>query len=124
MYMIYGYNATGQYGLLVLFVLISVYCFVIMDESKADENDIGFRNILLLATALQLFAPLHVLASRMNYYFILFIPIALTHANYKCKPAFWQITKLASFIMITYFVFYFFFMKGDSLRIMNYQFCF
>ena len=123
-YLIYGYNATGQYGLLVLFVMISIYCFVVLDESQASKDDIGLRNILLLATALQLFAPLHVLASRMNYYFILFIPIALTRANYNCKKAFWQIAQVARVIMIAYFILYFFFMKGDALQIMNYQFCF
>lgn len=123
-YLIYGYNATGQYGLLVLFVLISVYCFFMMDEEQADNDDIGFRNILLLSTALQLFAPLHVLASRMNYYFIIFIPIALTRTNAICKRRYWQIAKLAKVIMVVYFVFYFFVLKGDQLQIMNYQFCF
>ena len=123
-YLIYGYNATGQYGLLVLFVLISAYCFFMMDEEQADSNDIGFRNILLLATALQLFAPLHVLASRMNYYFIIFIPVALTRTNAICKHRYWQIAKLAKIVMVVYFVFYFFVLKGDQLQIMNYQFCF
>lgn len=123
-YLIYGYEATGQYGLLILFVLISVYCFVMMDEKQADNDDIGFRNILLLATALQLFAPLHVLASRMNYYFIIFIPIALTRTNAICKRRYWQIAKLAKVVMVIYFIFYFFVMKGDQLQIMNYKFCF
>ena len=123
-YLIYGYNASGQYGLLILFVLISVYCFVMMDEEKADADDIGLRNLLLLATALQLFAPLHVLASRINYYFIVFIPVALTRVNSKCKHMFWQVAKLAKYVMIIYFIFYFFFMKGDALQIMNYSFAF
>jgi hypothetical protein len=123
-YLIYGYNASGQYGLLILFVLISVYCFVMMDEEKADADDIGIRNLLLLATALQLFAPLHVLASRINYYFIIFIPVALTRVNSKCKHMFWQVAKLAKYVMIVYFIFYFFFMKSDALQIMNYSFAF
>ena len=123
-YLIYGYNATGQYGLLVLFVLFSVYSFVMLDEEIADKDDIGLRNILLLSTALQLFAPLHVLASRLNYYFILLIPIVISRVNSKCKVRFWQIAKVARFLMIAYFIFYFFFGKGDALRIMNYQFCF
>lgn len=123
-YLIYGYNATGQYGLLILFILISIYCFVIMDETQANEDDIGLRNILLLATALQLFAPLHVLASRINYYFIIFIPIALTRTNAKRKKMFKQVVTLAKYIMVAYFIFYFFFMKGDTLQIMNYSFFF
>ena len=123
-YLIYGYNATGQYGLLILFLLIAVYSFLMLDEEQADESDIGVRNILLLTVVLQLFAPLHVLASRMNYYFILFIPIVLARTNVKCKRRYWQIAKLAKYVMIIYFIIYFFFIKGDSLRIMNYQFFF
>lgn len=123
----YGYGlgqTTNQYGLLVLFVLISIYCFVIMDETRADKEDIGFRNLLLLATTIQFFAPMHFNASRMNYYFILFIPIALTRTNAKCKPIFNQVVKVASVIMLVYFLFYFFFMKGDTLHIRDYEFFF
>lgn len=119
-YGVWGLGTTNQYGLLVLFVLIAVYCFVVLDEA----DDIGFRNLLLLATLIQFFAPLHFIVSRMNYYFILFIPIALTRANYKCKPQFWQLTKIASAVMTVYFIVYFFFMKGDTLHIMDYKFFF
>ena len=117
-------GTTNQYGLLTLFVLISVYSVVMMDEELADKDDIGFRNILFLATAMQFFAPLHNIASRLNYYYILFIPIAITRTNEKCKHMFWQIAKVASWVMTVYFVYYFFFSKGDTLHIMNYQFCF
>ncbi len=123
-YGVWGLGTTNQYGLLVLFVLIAVYCFVVLDEEQADADDIGFRNLLLLATLIQFFAPLHFIVSRMNYYFILFIPIALTRANYKCKPQFWQLTKIASAVMTVYFIVYFFFMKGDTLHIMDYKFFF
>ena len=117
-------HSTNQYGLLVLFVLLSAYCILVMDESKADKDDIGLRNILLLATCMQFFAPLHSIASRMNYYFILFIPIAVTRANSKCKYLFWQVAKVASWVMTAYFIYYFFFHKGDTLHIMKYAFCF
>ena len=117
-------GTTNQYGLLTLFVLISVYSVVMMDEELADEDDIGLRNILLLATVIQCFAPLHNIVSRMNYYSILFIPLAVTRANQKCKHRYWQITKVASWAMTAYFLFYFFFSKGDTLHIMDYSFCF
>lgn len=118
------YGSTNQYGLLILFVLISAYSIFMMDPEIADEDDIGLRNILLLATVIQFFAPLHNIVSRMNYYYILFIPIAITRANKKCKFRYRQITKVASCVMTVYFLFYFFFSKGDILQIMNYQFCF
>lgn len=123
-YAVWGSGTTNQYGLLVLFVLIAIYCFVILDEEQADEVDIGCRNLLLLATLIQFFAPLNFIVSRMNYYFILFIPIALTRANAKCKPAFRQVARIASAVMTVFFVFYFFYMKGDTLHIMDYKFFF
>lgn len=123
-YGVWGLGTTNQYGLLALFVLISIYCFIVLDEEQADKDDIGFRNLLLLATVIQFFAPLHFIVSRLNYYFILFIPIALTRVNYKCKPMFKQVVRVASAIMIVYFIFYFFFMKGDTLQIMDYKFFF
>ena len=114
-------RSTNQYGLLMLFVLISAYSILIMDKNSADKDDIGMRNLLLLATTLQFFAPLHALASRLNYYFIIFIPIAITRVNFRKKPEFDQIVRIASFIMAAFFIFYFFFMKGDTLHIMNYR---
>lgn len=123
-YIIWGFGETGQYGLLLLFVLLSIYSFLMLDESQADGDDIGLRNVLLLATVLQFFSPLHSLASRMNYYFILFIPIAITRVNYKSKIRYKQIAKLAKVVMVVYFLFYFFVLKGDSLGIFNYKFCF
>ena len=123
-YGIWGLGATNQYGLLILFVLISIYCFIVLDETQADSDDIGLRNLLLLATVFQFFAPLHFVVSRLNYYYILFIPIALTRANFKCKPMFRQIVKIATAVMVVYFVYYFFFGKGDTLQIMDYKFFF
>lgn len=123
----YGYLTTessGQTGLMILFVLISIYTFIILDEKKATKEDIGVRNILLLATAIQLLTPVHPVISRLNYYFILFIPIAIGRVNEKCKPIFWQVSKVASTIMSIFFVFYFFAIKDDSLQVFNYKFFF
>ena len=114
---------TKQYGLLALFIMLSVYCFIVLDENASQDN-LGLRNILLIATMIQFFAPLHSIVSRMNYYFILFIPVVITRTNSNCKFKSRQITRIASFVMTMFFVFYFVFMKGDPLRIMDYSFCF
>lgn len=123
----YGYLTTessGQTGLMILFVLISIYTFIMLDEKKATKEDIGVRNILLLATAIQLLTPVHPVISRLNYYFILFIPIAIGRVNAKCKLCFWEISKIASVIMSIFFIFYFFTLKDDSLQVFNYKFFF
>lgn len=115
---------SNQYGLMFLFILLSIYSIVMMDENRASEDDIGLRNLLLLATVIQCFAPIHDIVSRMNYYYILFIPLAVSRVNACCKYRFYQISKVASFVMTVFFVFYFFFMKGDQLHIMDYKFFF
>lgn len=115
---------SNQYGLMFLFMLLSFYSIIMMDENRAAKDDIGLRNLLLLATIIQCFAPIHDIVSRMNYYYILFIPIAVSRVNECCKYRFYQISRVASFVMTVFFVFYFFFMKGDQLHIMNYKFFF
>ena len=64
---------TGAYTMLILFIVFTVFAFLIPDEARLDSETVGLRNLLLLALALQMFAPLHTLAMRMNYYYIIFI---------------------------------------------------
>lgn len=126
----YTYNysyltgSSGQKGLMMLFVLIAVYCYVMLDESKAGEEEIGLRNILLLATLIHLFTPLNPTISRINYYFILFIPVAISRINNRCGDHLLQIRSVASIVMPAFFIMYFFLMKSDSLNVFNYKFCF
>lgn len=73
-------GSTGAYGFLILSVIITIYCFVITNNNKNAINNyelIGLKNILLMIIFIQSFAPLHVLAMRLNYYFIVFLPIAM-----------------------------------------------
>ena len=121
-----GYRQTAQYGQLILFFIFSAYSYFMLDEKQGDESkeDIGLRNLLLLATALQCFAPLHVIASRMNFYYMLFIPVTISRVGTHCKPRYKKVAKAASVVMTIFFILYFFVRKGDSLQIFNYEFCF
>ena len=110
-----GYIPTEQYGQMVLYFLFSFYTFIILDEDEGGEEDIGLRNVLLLSTALQCFAPLHVIASRMNYYFMIFIPIAISRANEHCKVEYRKIVALATLIMEVFFVGFHFFPQQKLL---------
>lgn len=68
---------TGAYTMLLLFIAFAVFSYVIADEKHMDREALGLRNYLLTAVVLQGFAPLHPLAMRLNYYYILFIPILI-----------------------------------------------
>ena len=101
-------NETGAYTTLILFVFLAIFSFLITDETTVDPDTVGLRSFLLFAVALQMFASLHSLAMRMNYYYIVFIPILLSRII-KCRSVYWsKVAKLARNVMVIYFILYFF----------------
>lgn len=119
-------GSSGQMGLMILFLLLVAYSYVILDEDKAGKEEIGLRNILLLATFIHLFTPLNPTISRINYYFILFIPVAISRINNRCSDEgyLYQLKTVATVVMPVFFMIYFFLLKDDSLNVMNYKFFF
>ena len=99
---------TGAYMMLVLFVMFAIYSFAVVDESRMDAETIGLRNFLLLSVALQMFAPLHALAMRMNYYYLMFIPLLIPKIIKYRAPQWDKIVVISRYIMTLYFLFYFF----------------
>lgn len=101
-------SLTGSFTMLILFAIFAIFSFIFPDEKNLDADTIGMRNFLLLTVALQMFAPLHTLAMRMNYYYITFIPILLpriiSHRSVKWE----QIGKPTRYILVAFFVTYFF----------------
>ena len=98
---------TDGYTMLILFVLLAVFSYVIPDESKMDKETLGLRNILLMAVLLQCFAPIHTLAMRMNYYFIIFIPHFIPKVIKCRKDSLSQIGYLASWVLTVFFLVYY-----------------
>jgi len=117
-------SATGAYTMLILFAVFTAFAFLIPDEDKLDEETIGLRNFLLLALAIQMFAPLHTLAMRMNYYYMIFIPLLIPRViQYRSKR--WnQVALLGRHIMVIFFLVYFFINArgGGNLNIFPYHF--
>lgn len=98
---------TSSYTMLFLLSLFAVFSFVIPEESKLDDETEAMRNILLLCVILQTFAPLHMLAMRMNYYFIIFIPLLIPRVIKYSKKNMAQVAIVARYVMLIYFIFYF-----------------
>lgn len=98
---------TGAVTMIICFAAFTLFAYIIPDEKKVDAEFIGMRNYLLLATLLQCFAPLHNLAMRMNYYYILFVPViipmTLNYAEHKWK----KVAKFAEIVMCIFFTLYF-----------------
>ena len=94
--------------MLILFAVFTVFAFAVPEESVLDVETLGLRSLLVLSLALQMFAPLHTLAMRMNYYYIVFIPLLIPKIIKCRKQEMRQVAILARFVMIIFFTGYFF----------------
>lgn len=116
---------TGAYSMLILFAVFAVFSFIIPDESRLDKETTGLRNFLLLALVLQMFAPLHTIAMRMNYYYIIFIPLLIPKIIDAKSDRMAQVAVVARHIMVVFFLVYFFYnaYTGDNnLHVFPYHF--
>lgn len=117
-------GTTGAYTMIILFALFSIFSYIIPDESKLDEETIGLRNFLLFALLIQMFAPLHTLAMRMNYYYIIFIPLLIPKIIESRSERWQQVAIVSRYIMVAFFLAYFFInaSSGGSLNVFPYHF--
>ena len=115
---------TGAYSVLILFALLAITAFIIPDELNLDADTLGMRNFLLLAVVLQMFAPLHNLAMRMNYYYIAFIPILMTRIIKSRSKAWMEMAMVIRYVMVIFFTVYFFMFatKDNVLQTFPYKF--
>lgn len=100
-------SSTGAITMLVLFALFAALCYIIPRESQMDAETLGLRNLLLFAVVLQCFAPLHTLSMRLNYYYILFIPMVVPKCLAQASPAYKQVAQLANVVMCLFFTGYY-----------------
>lgn len=101
-------KSTGAYTMIIVYALFAVFAYLIPDESKLDDDTKAMRNYLLMAVVLQMFAPLHSLAMRMNYYYIAFIPLLLPRIVQHKSKRYSQVAILGQYVMIVFFIAYFF----------------
>lgn len=107
-------TSTGAYTMLILFTLFAIFSFLVPDDTKLDEETVGLRNFLLLSIAIQMFASLHVLAMRMNYYYIIFIPLLLPRIIRAADDRWKQFAVIGRYIMVGFFLLYFFAIKAND----------
>lgn len=117
-------SATGAYTVLILFCAFTAFAYLIPDERRMDEEMIGLRNFLLISLVIQMFAPLHSLAMRMNYYYIIFIPLLIPKIIEARSKRWNQVAIAGRHIMVVFFVLYFFYNanSGENLNVFPYHF--
>lgn len=109
-------NNTGAYTMLVLFIMFAIFSYVIPDERKMDKETLGLRNFLVLAVLLQCFSPLHNLAMRLNYYYIIFIPVLLPKIINYAKDDLKEAAEFSKIILIIFLVSYYMINTYNSCR--------
>ena len=100
-------SETGAYMVLLLLIMFAVYSYVMVREDSLDQDTVALRNLLLLSVVLQIFAMLHPLSMRINYYFLIFVPVLIPKIVKNCKKEFETIAKISVAVMILYFSYYF-----------------
>jgi hypothetical protein len=98
---------TGAYTMLILFGIFLVYSFLAPAEEEMDGETRGMRNLLMISFALQMFAPLNPLAMRLNYYYILYIPVLIPRITSRFKWVSPFIRDVINIVMIAFFIGYY-----------------
>ena len=101
-----GIEETGATSMLLLFAIILTFSYVFL--GKTDEETGGQRNILILSVAVQSFALVNRLAMRVNYYYLIFLPLLLPKVIRRIPGKNKWFAALAEFVCCAYFLFYFF----------------
>ncbi|MBQ7549649.1 MAG: EpsG family protein [Clostridia bacterium] len=116
--------ATGAYTMLILFILFTVFSFLIPDDSMMDEETFALRNFLLISLAIQMFTPLNFLVMRMSYYYIIFIPLLLPRIIQCSRIKYRKIALVGRYVMLAFFYVYFFISisGGSKMHIVPYRF--
>ena len=116
--------STGAYTMLILFTAFAVFSFVIPDDSIMDEETFALRNFMLISLAVQMFTPLNFLAMRLNYYYIIFIPLLIPRIIQYHRPRFRQFALVSRYVMVVFFFAYFLISisGGSKMHIVPYRF--
>ncbi len=114
---------TGSYTMIVLFSVFLAFCFIAPDEKKIDRETQGLRSILVFILFLQLFAPVSSIFMRINYYFIVLIPLLIPKIIKCAKHEYKGLMQVANLVMSVFFIVYFFvngYSGPDILQIFPY----
>ena len=114
---------TGATTILLLLLMFGLYSYILPEEKDLDADTVAMRNLLLLSIVLQIFALMHPLSMRMNYYFLIFVPILIPRIASRSKKQFAQIGQLSVIVMSVFFMCYFLYgviTDNDALNIYPY----
>ena len=113
-----GNTATGAFTMLFLLIAFSVFSFVIPKDQDLDDDTIGMRNFLLMATMVQMFAPINTYVMRMGYYYLIFLPLVIPKVIVYTSIRWRQIAKISHYVILAFFTIRFF-LSAPSLNALH-----
>ena len=117
----YVLSQTGSYMYLLLLLLLTIYSFVMLKDQEFDA--FGLRNILVFTLILQSFAMSNSVAMRLNYYYLIFIPLLIPKVIDSARTEFRQIARVSAVVFVCFFFFWFFkeaYTGSDILQVFPY----
>ena len=117
----YVISETGSYTFFILLLLLTVYSFVMLKDSEFESCDL--RNILVFTLILQSFALFNTVAMRLNYYYLIFIPLLIPKVIDCARTELRQVARVSSAVFACFFFFWFFkeaYTGSDILHVFPY----
>lgn len=114
---------TGAYSVVLALFVFSFMSIYLPNNDLIDNELNGLRNLLFFCTALQCFAPVNSIAMRINYYYLLFIPVVVPNILTRSKIKYSLISLMVCIGMITVLLVYFYYnayFGSDILEIYPY----
>ena len=102
----YVISETGSYTFLFLLLVITIFTLVIPKEDSQEL--LQLRNLLILSLFIQCFVPINTVAMRLNYYYLLFVPVLIPKVIDNCKQEYKQIAQFSIYIFVIFFISWFF----------------
>lgn len=114
---------TGAINFSLMLFAFLLFSFIVPDKGKIDRDFVGLRNICALCATLQVFSAINPIAMRLNYYFLLLIPILIPKIA-KRAERYQRIAKFAEAAIILFFAVYYFYHApmDDILNVYPYAF--
>lgn len=117
----YVISDTGSNTFLILLLLLTIYSFLMLKDSEFESFDL--RNILVFTLILQSFALSNTVAMRLNYYYLIFIPLLIPKVIDCARTELRQVARVSSAVFACFFFFWFFkeaYTGSDILHVFPY----
>lgn len=110
---------TGAYTTVILMLIFLAYSFIVPDEGEIDYDTKGLRNTLFLLVMIQCFAPVNTAVMRLNYYYMLLLPLLIPKIVSYSKKSIRTVTGISVYAMCIFFTFWFFNLAINSEDILE-----